>query len=423
MRISLVSTGEEILCGEVLDTNAPHASTLLADHGFSIVRRHTCGDSLDDLTGTFRMALEEADAVICCGGLGPTVDDRSAEAAAAVLGRPLVMDKNILEQLEAKFEYIGVPFTGNQARQARLPEGAEAIDNWRGTAPGIACAQGDKLLFCLPGPPGEYRPMLEEIVLPRLEAERARRGDVEHSSTRIVNTFGKGEGWVADKLGDLESEVEHLQLGYRAAMPEIHIKLHTRRPTREEVEKVLDRAERLVRDRLGIIIFGIGDQSLPGVTLDLLIREKLTLAVAESCTGGLVGKLLTDVPGSSAAFLLSAVTYADQAKQDVLSVDPALLAEHGAVSEECARAMAEGVRDLAGSDLSVAVTGIAGPEGGSTEKPVGTVIFAFCGPEGTRTKKRTFPPLDRSFIRNLAAHTAIDLIRRQVLSFDKAKTI
>lgn len=419
MKISLLSTGEEILRGEVVDTNAAWAAELLDRKGFELGLRLTCGDGLADLVHALRLALSEADVVISCGGLGPTVDDRTAEAAAEVLGVDLTEDPEIVARLKAGFEAMGLQYTDNQARQARLPDGAEAIANPRGTAPGITCDKQGKLLFCLPGPPGEFRAMLEDSVLERLESARRARGETALSTMRVLKVFGKGEGWIAKQLIDLEKLVPGLVLGYRAATPEIHIKLRADHPEGPAAQAVLREAEALVRKRLGDMIFTNDKRGLPQVILDRLRNQGLSLAAAESCTGGLIAKLLTDLPGASEAFVLSAVTYANEAKQAMLGVPESLLAEHGAVSEECARAMAEGALRISGADLSVAVTGIAGPDGGTKEKPVGTVWFATAGPDGTRTRLRNFPPFERDFIRQVAAYSALALVGQRL---DPAKT-
>jgi nicotinamide-nucleotide amidase len=415
MRISLVSTGEEILRGEVQDTNATHAAAALDLHGFEVVRRHTCGDALGDNVSVLRVALAEADAVLVCGGLGPTVDDRTLDALGAALGLPLLEDPALLADVRRKFEALGVDFTPNQARQARLPVGAASIPNPRGTAPGVRLALPDgRLVFCLPGPPSEYRPMLEEAVLPALVAERVRRGDRAAHGQRVLKVFGKGEGHVAHLLGDLEAEVPGLVLGYRAAYPEIHVKLRSGGPTPAAVAAVLDEAERRVRERLGILVFSADGRSLPQVVLDVLVARGLKLAAAESCTGGLLAKLLTDAPGASRAFVLSAVTYANEMKTAVLGVPAELLAAHGAVSEPVARAMAEGARRVSGADLALAITGIAGPDGGTPDKPVGLVHLALAHAGGTEAHRRQFPARDRGFVRALAAHGALDLVRRHL---------
>ncbi|MBN2497867.1 MAG: competence/damage-inducible protein A [Deltaproteobacteria bacterium] len=416
MRVSLVSTGEEILRGEVLDTNAALAAAKLDARGFALVRRHTCGDGLDGIRETLELALAEADAVIVCGGLGPTADDRTAEALARALGVALETDQDLLRAIEARFASLGIPFTPNQARQARLPAGAESIENRAGTAPGISArSEGGAQVFCLPGPPLEYRSMLEDRVLPELESLRAKQGESAVFARRVLRVFGRGEGAVEDALGDLESEVPGLELGFRAALPEIHLKLRARADTGERAEELIEQAAKLARARLGADLFSEHDRSLPECVVEALIARGLTLAAAESCTGGLLGKLVTDVPGASETFLLSAVTYANQAKQDVLGVEADLLREHGAVSAECAQAMARGVRRIAKADIGLSTTGIAGPTGGSTDKPVGTVFVGLSTSEGTTARKLRFPPRDRDFIRRLAAHAALDLLRREVL--------
>jgi nicotinamide-nucleotide amidase len=416
LRVALISTGEEILRGEALDTNAAFAASELDTRGFEVVRRYTCGDGLEDNVDVLRLALAEADAVIACGGLGPTQDDRSAEALAALLDAPLEEDPALLSALRARFEAMGIQPSPNQARQARLPRGALGIPNPRGTAPGLrATLPTGQLVFCLPGPPGEFRPMLVENVLPALEAERSRRGDKSAYARRVLRVFGRGEGQIAHELGELEAEVPGLVLGFRAAYPEVHVKLRTRMPDRARADAVLQAAEARVRALLGDLVFSADDRGLPEVVLGLLVERGLTLAAAESCTGGLVGKLLTDLPGASRTFLLSAVTYANEMKTALLGVPAALLAEHGAVSEASARAMAEGARRVSGADLAVAVTGIAGPDGGTPEKPVGLVHFALAHPAGCLARRHVFPARDRGFVRALAAHAALDLVRRHLL--------
>jgi nicotinamide-nucleotide amidase len=415
MRVDLISTGDEILYGEVVDTNTSRAASLLFDHGFKVGRHHTCGDDLDDLTATLKLALQEADAVICCGGLGPTQDDRTLEAVAAALGVELGDDPGLLEELKQKLEKVGVAFTQNQARQARLPRGARSMPNNHGTAPGVE-ARGEKgLLFCLPGPPAEYRPMLQEQVLPRLLEEKSRGAVEDVTAVRTLRLFGRGEGWVEDALGDLPDRVGGLSIGFRAAMPEVHVKLKAVGSTAAETQATLDTAEKLAREKLGHLVFATGDQSFPAAVVEMLKERGMTLAAAESCTGGLLGKLITDVPGSSAVFLLSAVTYANEMKAKLLKVPHEIIQAHGAVSAKCATAMAEGIRALSGADLAVAVTGIAGPDGGTKEKPVGTLYFSVSDAEGTVTKHRFFPARDRDFIRRLSAHTALYFIRRRVL--------
>jgi nicotinamide-nucleotide amidase len=416
MEITFISTGDEILLGEVVDTNTAFAANLFYQHGFKIRRHHTCGDKLEDLVAIISHSLSEAEIVICCGGLGPTQDDRTAEAVANVCGLELEPNQDALIDLMQKLTKYNVPFTENQARQAHLPKGAGALINKIGTAPGFVIKQVDKTIICLPGPPREYRQMLESQVLPLLLNEKSQSAQATYSSTRLLKVIGKGEGWVANALGDLEKEIEGLTVGFRAALPEIQLKLRAQGSNQQEISTILDQAERLARDRLGKLVYAVGDQSLAEVLILLLAEQNKTLAVAESCTGGLVGKLLTDVAGASSVFSLSAVTYSNEQKENVLHVDPKILENHGAVSQECAQAMAAGVRKVSGADIGISVTGIAGPEGGTRDKPVGTVWFGLSDENQTIAKLRTFPPLSRDAIRMFSAYNILNMVRLKLLT-------
>jgi nicotinamide-nucleotide amidase len=231
----------------------------------------------------------------------------------------------------------------------------------------------------------------------------------------VLRIFGRGEGWIENSLGNLEHEIPTLSVGFRSAMPEVQIKLRCHAITPAKLEELLDEAEQVARARLGDIIFSTDKTGLPELVIGLLTERGLRLAVAESCTGGLVGKLLTDIPGSSAAFVLSVVTYANDMKESLLGIDHELLANEGAVSESCARAMAEGVRRLSGADVGIAITGIAGPSGGTPDKPVGTVHFALCDTNDTIAFQHVFHGLERDAVRMLSAFTALDFLRRRLL--------
>lgn len=414
MRLSIVSTGEEVLRGQIADENALFLSRALVDLGLEVGRRFTCGDGLDDLTRTIAGALRDADALIGSGGLGPTADDRTLDALAEVLQAPLEVCPEALERLRRAFSEMGLPFTDNQARQARRPVGAELLDNAVGTAPGIALEREGKLIFWLPGPPFELRRMFSDQVVPRLVRWREQQGGGERQAQRTLRVFGRGEGWIGEQLAPLEATIPGLSLGFRADLPEIEVKLYARGANPAELSARLERAEHEVRHLLGDVVFSNG-QTLPETLLDLLYERRLTLAAAESCTGGLIAKLLTDIPGASVSFLLSAVTYANTAKEAVLGVLPETIREHGAVSETCARAMAEGVRRVSGADLAVSATGIAGPDGGTPEKPVGLVHFALAHQSGTTASRRVFRQRTREAVRALAAAHAMDMVRRHLL--------
>ncbi len=414
-RIDLVSTGEEILRGEVIDTNAAFASEVLDEKGFHIGRRYTCGDDPKELKDTLEAAVVDSAAVIVCGGLGPTIDDRTADALSALLGRPLITDRKFLKELKDRFNKMGIKFGENQARQARRPENSEFIPNPKGTAPGIFASTDDgKLLFCLPGPPREFKPMIVDEVIPRLTQHQTSLGHSIHTETKTLRAFGAGEGYLAEKLGDLEAEVHGLSLGFRAALPEVHIKLRVSGLSSDKAGRALEQAELLARQRIGRFIFGTGQKSLPELVVDMLRDKALTLALAESCTGGLVAKLITDVPGASEVFSMSAVTYSNKSKSAMLQVPPKIIDEHGAVSQHTVKAMAQGARAIADSSIAVAITGIAGPGGGTEKKPIGTVWFALADEHTCKTTLKSFPNLGRDSLRSWAAYYALDLVRRAI---------
>lgn len=415
MRVDLVSTGDEIVWGEIVDTNAAKAASRLTEHGYFVGRHYTCGDDFEALTQTIRVAIENADAVICSGGLGPTQDDRTLDAAAFVFKAELDINPGLLERLAGIFERFGTTLTDSQKRQARLPQGAAILDNPAGTATGVLMEKGRRMLFCLPGPPKEFEPMLHNQVLSHLEARRTQLGCSRQYAQLTLRTVGKSEGWIADTLADLEDRFEGLRIGYRAVMPEVHIKLRVRGKSLDSIQKTLLEAQRSAREKLGDCIYASGDTTLPATLIHMLSERGLKLAVAESCTGGLVGKLLTDVPGASKVFCLSAVTYADEMKINLLKVPQNTIHKHGAVSAECAVAMAHGIRRLSCADLGLSITGIAGPGGGTLKKPVGTVFIALADSDGARIVTRNFPIADRETIRCLSAYASLDLVRKKLL--------
>lgn len=414
MRVNLLSTGRELLEGRVQEANAFRAAGWLYERGFAVGHMAVAADGLEDLVPALRRGLDGADALVCSGGLGPTADDRTSPAAATLAGVELVTDRQILAQLRRRFADWGLPWTENQARQARFPAGARPIENPLGTAPGFELEISGRHLFCLPGPPVEFNAMFQGRVLGRLERLRRQGGADELFRSRLLRVFGRGEGWLQNALDGLEEAFAGLELGFRAAPAEVELVLRLQATEAAAAERMLDAAEREIRRRLGHHVFSSGPATLPQVLLERLQAAGRTLAVAESCTGGLIGKLLTDIPGASRSFLLSAVTYADTAKHAILGVGQDLLGAHGAVSAQCAEAMARGVRRRSGADMGLAVTGIAGPGGGSGQKPVGLVFFAVCDERGCRVHERRFPPRDRDFVRRLAAHAALWLVLRRL---------
>ncbi len=400
MELETISTGDELVRGRSPDTNAPWIARRAAEEGVARTRHTTVGDDLEALAAAFAEAGARADLVVVTGGLGPTEDDLTREAAARAAGVGLVFRPDLLEEIEARLAARGLPRIPGNRVQARLPEGAEPLPNPLGTAPGMRMAIGRAEFFFLSGVPGEMERMFDESVRPVL---RERGGGAAARET--IAAFGWPEARVDEALADLWPRRD-VRLGLTAESGVIRIHLEAEGPGGRE--RVARRAEE-VRRRLGKIALEAPD--LPRSVALLLARRGAVLATAESCTGGLVGKLLTDVPGISAHYAGGVVAYADAVKRDLLGVRASTLSAHGAVSEPVAREMAEGVRARLGATLGVSVTGVAGPGGGSEEKPVGLVHFAVAAPDGTSATRRRFPG-DRRVVRRLAANVALALVRR-----------
>ncbi len=404
LHVEVLATGDELLTGQIVDTNSPWLMDRLWDLGVMVRRKTLVGDDRQDLAAALAETTSRAEVVVMSGGLGPTEDDLTAECVAAALGVPLEVDEASLAAIRARFEKLGRTMTPNNAKQARFPRGATILPNALGTAPGFRVQLGRAELVCLPGVPVEYRGLCEEVVLPRVAA---RAGAVP--AARLVKLIGIPESHADAAMRPVMDAPENRQVrfGYRAHWPEIHVKWSVPGPEAEaHAERILAEVRRIFGDA----IFAEGrDDLAPGIVSRLAARGE-TLALAESCTGGLVAELVTSVPGASDVFPLGVVAYANDAKTALLGVGPELLAAHGAVSEPVARAMAEGARALSGATWAAAVTGIAGPGGGTPEKPVGTVHLAIAGPAGTQTWARRFPG-DRDRVRKTSAYDVLNQLR------------
>jgi len=416
----ILSQGEEVVTGQVIDSNAAWLSTRLSELGFT-VRRHTVlGDRLPDLRAALRDIAGRCDLCIGTGGLGPTADDLTADAVAEAFGLSLALDELAMAAIEAIYQRLGRPMPPSNQRQAWLPVGAVRLDNDWGTAPGFALdVEGTRFAF-LPGVPREMRLMFEERVLPLLRPLLP--DEPPHRVT--LRAVGIGESALQERVGDFHHPA--VTLSYRTNLPENHVVLRApgSTPEAELVEVAAELARRIgaplfaveglrgaAPGRLGPVDTQGGD--LAEVVGRALLAREATLAVAESCTGGLLGAMVTRVPGSSAWFVEGAITYSNDAKVRALGVDPAALERHGAVSEPVARLMAQGIRERAGATYALSITGVAGPGGGSPEKPVGTVHLALATPEGT-FHHHAFLPGGRERTRTLAAATALDLLRRHL---------
>jgi nicotinamide-nucleotide amidase len=408
LRCEILSTGDEVLTGMITDTNATWLADRMGGLGFEVVRHTTVGDDRGMLEDAFRKLGESADVVLCTGGLGPTVDDLTTEIAAHVLGVGLKLDEPALRYMESLWSARGRTMPENNRKQALIPETADVLQNPIGTAPGFTAKIGRAHFFFMPGVPREMKLMFDEQVVPRIEALRPEPTVFE---VRVYRSFGLAES-AADRLLDgLESMFPGVKLGFRAHFPEIQIKLTVKGPDAAAARERLEAASAEVIRRIGPNIFSDGDP-LEAVVGAALKREGATLSAAESCTGGLVAEMMTRVPGSSEWFDRGFVTYTNQAKQDLLGVPEALLAQYGAVSEECARAMAEGARAHAKTTYALSVTGIAGPGGGTAEKPVGLVYVGLATPSETVVKRLNWPGRQREQVREISATVALDLLRR-----------
>jgi nicotinamide-nucleotide amidase len=343
---------------------------------------------------------------VTTGGLGPTTDDVTTEAVAGSLGVRLARDDASLDAIRRRLEKFGRTMSATNAKQADFPEGADILPNPVGTAPGFGVRVGECVAYFLPGVPREMKKMFEEQVVPRIRALAPNNLYQSH-----LRTFGLPESIVGEKLAGVEEAFPGTTIGYRAHFPEIEVKVLARAPSHSAARDLCERATAEVRARLGAYVFGDSEDTFAGVVGRALRARGWTLAIAESCTGGLVGHMLTREPGASDFLLLDAVTYANSAKSRILGVDEETIRWHGAVSSEVAAAMAEGARRVSGSDLALALTGVAGPSGGSEEKPVGTVYVALTRPDGTTDVRHRVFVGDRSQIQTLATYAGLQMVR------------
>ncbi len=413
MRCEIIGVGTELLLGQIVNSNAAWIGQRLAEVGWDCLRQTAVGDNEARIAGALREALDRADAVIITGGLGPTQDDVTREAVAAVAGVPLRRRPELETWLRERFAAAGVSrMAAMNLRQADVPEGARYIDNPRGTAPGLIVEIGGKPLYAVPGVPREMEGMLERVVLPDLAA---RSGEGRAIVSRTLRTAGLGESSLADRLTPLwESMGEEagVTLAYLASAGEVRVRLTAVGATRDQALATIAPVEAAVRKELGDIVYGLDEETLEAAVGRLLRAAGQTLASAESLTGGLVGGRVTAVAGASDYYLGGVVAYATDAKAAVLGVDAALLAAHGPVSEPVAGAMAEGARRLFGATVGVATTGVAGP----TEqdgRPIGGFCLGVADPDGTVTTSARAPG-DRAHVRAWASTIALDLVRRRL---------
>jgi nicotinamide-nucleotide amidase len=381
MKIGILTIGNELMNGRIADTNSSFIAREMNLQGWQVETMMSVGDDFETIKTRLHYLLTFADAVICTGGLGPTADDITTAAVAKAFDLPLYTDEKVLACLKELFIRFNLRWTDNNAKQAVFPQGAEVIPNPVGTAAGFVLPVQEKLVFVIPGVPSETYRMLPEGVIPVLR--RYFPQPVRHSIKQTIKSFGLGEGTVDQRLADVNFDALGVSVGFYPVFPENHLVLIARSDSLEQAEKNMQKAVDEVTARLSDSIFGYSEKTLEEIIAEALTEKRLTIAVAESCTGGLIANRLTDVPGSSVYFERGLVTYSNEAKIQLLGVPPEIIEQHGAVSEETARLMAEGVRRIAKTALGLSSTGIAGPTGGSKEKPVGTVYVALA--DGAQT--------------------------------------
>ena len=414
-RAAILAVGSELLTPARIDTNSLFITEQLNLLGVEVLLKMIVGDDHDELAAALSTALSRVDLVVCSGGLGPTDDDVTRDAVARVLQRPLSEDERITEKIRARFAARGVQMPEINRRQAMVPAAARVLDNINGTAPGLWLEDGDRLILLLPGPPRELKKMLTDLVAGPL-GDRTAGVPLVRRTLRIT---GRTESHTEEVMQPLYlawgRAPAAIAATILASLGQIELQLSTRANSRAEAEAVLDAAVQQVVNVLGLDVFSADGRSMEHVLGDLLAERRLTISVAESCTGGLMMSRLTDVPGSSRYVDRGVVVYRNDAKIDLLGVAPALIEAHGAVSEQVAAAMAQGIRSRAGTDVAVGITGIAGPGGGTPQKPVGTVAIAAIVPGLERSRVFRFVG-DRELIKFQASQAAMDMVRRMLVT-------
>ena len=414
MRAAFLAIGDEIVGGLTTDTNSGYVAGELRALGVEPVAGFSVPDDEDAILRTLERALEEADLVVCTGGLGPTADDLTTACVARLAGVGMELDEHSLSLIEERFRQRGIEMSPNNRKQALFPAGSTIIPNPNGTAPGfimpVERGGATRHVACFPGVPRETRVMVPQTLVPWVAA----RSPESRFASRTFSTFGLAESRLDELLTGVVSEGE-ARLAFRAAFPRIQARLTVTGAPGDDLEARLDALEARVRERLGHHLYAIGDEGMEE-TVGRMLRERgLTLAVAESCTGGRIGDRITDVAGSSAYFLMGVATYSNEAKERVLGVSPDTLARWGAVSTQTAEEMAAGVRRLAGADLAVSTTVIAGPGGGTEEKPVGTVCIGLAWEGGAWSRRYQLGAREREWIKGMTTQIALDRIRRWLL--------
>ena len=414
MIVELVSTGTELLLGQIVNTNVPFLAARLNELGFSVVYQTTVGDNRDRMRHVLKTALERADIVITSGGLGPTQGDITKEVTASLLDKPMYLDEASAQQIKRFFAERHICMPDNNLRQAMMPEGAQIIENTCGTAPGVIVEEKTtgKIIINLPGPPHELSAMFETSIVPYLTERFGIQGAIV---SRVFRTYGLGESALEDRIKKYILSQSNPTLALLARSGEIHLRITARAASETQALQLIHDLESQIRPLLDEYIFGIDEQTMEMVVGSLLLDRNLSVALAESCTGGLVTSRITDVPGSSRYLTGSIVCYSNAVKACQVGVPEEIIDAKGAVSRETAESMAQGVRNKCCASIGVGITGIAGPDGATMDKPVGLVYIAIDGPAGTACFEHYFSGT-RTEVKNRTALAALNHLRHYLLS-------
>ncbi|MCP4614198.1 MAG: competence/damage-inducible protein A [Planctomycetes bacterium] len=405
-KASIVSVGNELLNGQTVDTNTTYLCSELLSIGIPVVSSYTIGDEVEAIVRAFNLAAADADIILITGGLGPTDDDLTRQAFAGYLGTELQLQAGLLDRLEKYFKKRNLQMSDKNKIQAYLPTGARPIENSIGTAPGIMAEVKGKLIFAFPGVPSEMKRMFTESVFPELQRFSGEQAVV----VRKLRCFGAGESTIAELLGDVCLRGRNPLVNCTVEYGIITLHVIATSGDKDSARQMAEKEEKIIRTMLGELIYGTGEQSLAGVVGEKLALQGKTVAVAESCTGGTIAGLLTDIPGASKYFTHGWITYSNAAKTSELDIEADLIEKYGAVSEQVAQAMAFNARKKARTDFAIGITGIAGPDGGTEQKPVGLVYISVDSDNGCDTKRCLFSH-GRRAIRLRAAQTALNMLR------------
>ncbi len=405
VRVELINTGSELMLGFTVNTHLTYIARQLAGIGLRLDRQVTVADDREEMRAAVAEALARSDVLMITGGLGPTSDDFTRDVVAELLGRKLVRDESVADHIRERIRKRGIRLPESIYVQALVAVGAQVLPNRNGTAPGLALDHDGKLVLLLPGPPRELKPMFDEYVLPVLQKHFGAQARFDCRTFKVV---GLAESIVEERVAPTLADLKDIELGYSAKMGEVEVRIIS------HLKSTADEAEKRIRAALGNHIYGSDGDRLEEVVVKMLAATRKTIAVAESCTGGTIANRITNVSGSSDVFINGCVTYSNESKVRLLGVRDETLKAHGAVSEEVAREMAEGVRASSGADFGISTTGIAGPTGGTPDKPVGLVYIGFATPEHTDVRRHILT-FDRETFKFFVSQYALDAVRRELL--------